>query len=385
MKLFIEILTFFTISTKLIICFSLLVRKDKSPPVYLLALSFFIPAVVIIDNYFLYLNLFQLAWFVFISQLLATNLGLVLYIYTLMLLGQDVKYIFKNYIHYIPTIFAFIITLIYYSYDEAEKLKFYTTAFHSPTPLMLISSIAGGLFTIYYIIKSILKIKKTSKLYNNVFSEPNKIKIRFLNEMLYLLLILLFIATIFSSFLSNVFSDCIVVPILTNIYGFYILYQSYNNQVVFVKQDFAEYVKELEPIKIYEKNKYENSSLSSADLEAGYVRILNYFDIDKPWLQHDLKLGMISKPLEMTIHKISEIINRKSEMNFSEFVNSYRIEHVKKLLLKENDNTKVEALAYDSGFINKTNFYKIFKEKTGCTPIQFKNLAIEKMQKNKYA
>lgn len=373
MRLFIEILTFFTVSTKFIICFTLLVRKDKSPPVYLLALSFFIPAIVIIDNYFLYNNLTELAWFHFFSQLLAMNLGFVLYIYTLMLIGQDIKFIWKNYINYIPTIISFIITVVYFSYDETEKIKFYTTAFDSPTPLMLFSSIFAGLSTIYYIILALLKIKKVAKLYDDVFSEPNKIKLKFLNEMLYLLLILLIIATICSGLFSNVFSDCIIVPILTNVYGFYILYQSYNNQVVFIKQDFVEYIKELEPIKIYEKHKYENSALSSSDLEAGYAKILDYFESKKPWLQSDLKLSTIALPLEVTTHKVSEIINRKSGMNFSEFVNNYRIEHVKLLLLVENDNTKIEALAYDSGFKNKANFYKIFKEKTGFTPIQFKS------------
>ena len=53
-----------------------------------------------------------------------------------------------------------------------------------------------------------------------------------------------------------------------------------------------------------------------------------------------------------------------------------KLERAKKLLL--SDDRAVAHIAFESGFENTAHFSRIFKQKTGCTPLQFRKQAAEK-------
>lgn len=77
---------------------------------------------------------------------------------------------------------------------------------------------------------------------------------------------------------------------------------------------------------------------------------------------------------EMGVHKkqISAIINRGFEMNFNDYVNSFRIEEVKNRLEQGGaEDFTILAIALDSGFNSKTTFNRAFKKYTDTTPQQF--------------
>jgi len=60
-------------------------------------------------------------------------------------------------------------------------------------------------------------------------------------------------------------------------------------------------------------------------------------------------------------------------MNFSEFLNQYRIEKVKELLRSSEANKyTLVTLAEAAGFSSKSSFNAIFKKMTGMTPSAYK-------------
>ena len=60
-------------------------------------------------------------------------------------------------------------------------------------------------------------------------------------------------------------------------------------------------------------------------------------------------------------------------MNFYEFVNSYPVDEIKKLLNDpEKKHFKMISLAYDTGFNSKASFNRIFKQLTNQTPSEYK-------------
>lgn len=93
----------------------------------------------------------------------------------------------------------------------------------------------------------------------------------------------------------------------------------------------------------------------------------------KPYLHPELSLQDMAKNLGVTRHQISAVINQQQNMNFYEFVNVYRINEVKSLMLnpKNIDQTNYE-LAYEAGFNSKASFYRIFKQFTNMTPSEFR-------------
>ena len=59
-------------------------------------------------------------------------------------------------------------------------------------------------------------------------------------------------------------------------------------------------------------------------------------------------------------------------MNFSDYVNSYRIDFAKELLSNFDDKKEtIENVAFDAGFNSKASFYRAFKRHTSTTPKDF--------------
>lgn len=102
-------------------------------------------------------------------------------------------------------------------------------------------------------------------------------------------------------------------------------------------------------------------------------KLLDYMNESKPYLNPDFSLQALSDDLYVSRHQLSSIINKKQGMNFFEFVNSYRIDEVKKLMDDlSNDEMKNYELAYEAGFNSKATFYRIFKQMTGQTPSDYR-------------
>jgi AraC-like DNA-binding protein len=60
-------------------------------------------------------------------------------------------------------------------------------------------------------------------------------------------------------------------------------------------------------------------------------------------------------------------------MSFNDFLNRYRIDEAKKLLLQEEgEKRNILQIMLDTGFYSKSVFNTAFKKYTGMTPSEFK-------------
>nr|WP_294779679.1 helix-turn-helix domain-containing protein [uncultured Flavobacterium sp.] len=82
----------------------------------------------------------------------------------------------------------------------------------------------------------------------------------------------------------------------------------------------------------------------------------------------------VAAQLGISAGYLSQIINTITEDNFSNYINQYRVEAVKKMISNsEYENYNLLAMGLESGFTSKTTFYKAFKKSTGLTPNEYKN------------
>ncbi len=92
----------------------------------------------------------------------------------------------------------------------------------------------------------------------------------------------------------------------------------------------------------------------------------------KPHLDDDISLPKLASLLGVTSHQLSELLNIHKSTNFYDFLNDLRYQESLQFLATNESELTIADIAYRSGFNNRNSFYKVFKEKTGLTPNQYK-------------
>ena len=121
------------------------------------------------------------------------------------------------------------------------------------------------------------------------------------------------------------------------------------------------------------EKKYEKSGLTTEKSEEYLNQLFNLMETKKPFLESDLTLLKLAENLGISSNHLSQIINEKLNQNFYDFVNKYRIENAKSLLVDPAfDSKTIYAIALESGFNSKSAFNTCFKKYTNQTPSEYK-------------
>ncbi|MCP5103020.1 MAG: helix-turn-helix domain-containing protein, partial [bacterium] len=119
------------------------------------------------------------------------------------------------------------------------------------------------------------------------------------------------------------------------------------------------------------KSKYKDSALETEVVESCMKKLLYVMDIEKLYKDDKLSLQALAQKVSVTSHILSQVINEQLNKNFSDFVNSYRIEEAKKMLQDADEDTSILHICYEVGFNSKSAFYRAFKKFTDKTPSQY--------------
>jgi adenylate cyclase len=119
----------------------------------------------------------------------------------------------------------------------------------------------------------------------------------------------------------------------------------------------------------FSKKRYKKSLLSQELLHQYRDQLDQLMEIEKPYLDPALTLRDLAKKLGTPPNHLSQLLSGGFDKNFSEYVNSYRVEAFKlRAADPSQQHLTILALAYDSGFNSKTVFNTFFKKMTGKTP-----------------
>ena len=132
-----------------------------------------------------------------------------------------------------------------------------------------------------------------------------------------------------------------------------------------------------------EESKYMGSALDDSQLSELNKTVLKYLRNKKPYLNPEYSLQMMADDLDISRHKLSQVINRSQNKNFYKFINELRIEEVKnKLVDQAFEHYSVLGIALECGFNSKTSFNRIFKDETGFTPTEYKKKILKQKGSN---
>jgi len=90
---------------------------------------------------------------------------------------------------------------------------------------------------------------------------------------------------------------------------------------------------------------------------------------NRPYLDPGLNIKQTAEMLSTNRTYLSIALNEVLEKSFPNYINEYRIAEAVKLVKEDFiSNHTIEALAYNSGFTNRSVFTSVFKKQTGMTP-----------------
>lgn len=113
-----------------------------------------------------------------------------------------------------------------------------------------------------------------------------------------------------------------------------------------------------------------SNPIDRSEAEPLVQKLMELLKERKLFLDPDLSLSSLSRDMNISPHKLSQLINDEFCVSFSELINRYRIEDAT-LKLRRTDQ-KIAVIAFESGFNTLSAFNAAFKKVTSKTPSEFR-------------
>lgn len=325
------------------------------------------------------------------------------YFYLQKLLFQSEKLVVRRAFHFIPTVIQLLVYLPYFLMDsKIFKLK----VVNQDTDLQIVFGAIGALGILvntYYWWMNYKAINIYKQQYQTRYSYEQNL--HYLNTVLFIqaiCLVLGFFTGILTLFGKYVFASnddiieksvdviWLVFSTITYFLGYYAIHQPEVFKVPQPEHFFVEdspSVIEVISESIIEKPLLSEVSESLTAIETEHKdpiirekpldehfllqkeKIDQYLQKSRAYANPNLSLNELAVKLKMPPHVLSKIINDGFGVNFFDFINGYRIEEFKKLVLDPHfKNQTFLAIAFEVGFNSKTAFNRSFKKMTNQTP-----------------
>jgi len=119
------------------------------------------------------------------------------------------------------------------------------------------------------------------------------------------------------------------------------------------------------------KAHYEKSRLSGLDVNVIYNRLTELMRDEKIFADEELSLRDLASELGISPHQLSEILNERIKKNFNTFVNEYRVEEARRMLIEEPKRS-ILSVGIAVGFNSNTTFCTVFSKIEGISPSQYR-------------
>jgi len=121
--------------------------------------------------------------------------------------------------------------------------------------------------------------------------------------------------------------------------------------------------------------KYSDKKISQEQATQLIKRLKQLIKEEMLFQHPTLTINKVAKKLGVSSPYLSQLLNDNMGLTFTSFINEYRIEHAKVLLIENTQ--KVDDIAYSCGFNSTSTFYAVFKKHAQMTPATFRKLSQE--------
>ena len=121
------------------------------------------------------------------------------------------------------------------------------------------------------------------------------------------------------------------------------------------------------------RSKYVKSGLNEAQLEEYKYRLEHIMCSEQIYLRSDLTLPKLASLVSCSVNHLSQVINSGFGVSFFDYLNRYRIEYARELLVQlDSKENAILNIAFAVGFNSNSAFYAAFKKYVGQTPAQYR-------------
>ena len=120
-----------------------------------------------------------------------------------------------------------------------------------------------------------------------------------------------------------------------------------------------------------EEPKYASKKIEASEAQSLLLKLENIMAKEKLYTDNNIKLKDLASRLDLSPHRLSQLLNDNLGKSFATYINELRIEESKNLMANNSQFT-LEAIGLEAGFSSKSTFYATFKKITGRTPAEFK-------------
>ncbi|WP_422860693.1 helix-turn-helix domain-containing protein [Flagellimonas sp. S174] len=117
----------------------------------------------------------------------------------------------------------------------------------------------------------------------------------------------------------------------------------------------------------------ESNQIDAERFKKYIAQIESAMNKDHLYRNPNLSVKIMARQLEIPINMLSQVVNTHYDRSFPDFVNSFRLEEVKRnLLAEEFKRYTILGIAEISGFKSGSRFNTLFKKHVGMTPSEFR-------------
>ncbi|MEW5737083.1 MAG: helix-turn-helix domain-containing protein [Thermodesulfobacteriota bacterium] len=119
------------------------------------------------------------------------------------------------------------------------------------------------------------------------------------------------------------------------------------------------------------RGRYLRSRLEGVDTASLGQSLSRLMDAENLYREENLSLAKLARRVNVTPHQLSEFLNNELQTNFRSYINMFRIEHAKRMLREQPEET-ILNIAFAAGFNSQSTFYSAFLKLTGVTPNKYR-------------
>ena len=347
----------------------LLTSKKNQPSNTFLALALFSFTLLTTKPLLHTLSLWNTSFFGYFPNALELAVAPLLYFYVKSLFEPYFKFKRTYWLHFVP-----------YFLSQAYSFYIYFTL-HNIQNIVLKNQIASSLyfnevkqldeyilliFSLYYLYKSVFILRNYKQWRNSYTSDASLPEFNWLKS-----LFILFFITTFILLISRILSFLSLIDIL--FLGDY-LWQFLSLYIAFLiyYMGLKGYLQPNYAFTMANTSFEEEKSEQLINFDHLKPKIIYAMESERLYLNSQLTLHGLASHLKSSSKEISGAINSLFEVNFRDFINTYRVKDVK---VKLNDpaysHMSISGIAMESGFNSEASFYRIFKKYMGLTPKEY--------------